>query len=90
VKVNRFLACVKGNMEEKTKELDLSNPKDCRWYLKNFTIGNDKGESSTVKVFETNDGRSLTVDKMTDSEAIQYANQLYNELDLPSQRSRMN
>lgn len=69
--------------------LDLSNPTDCKIYLDNFTLQTEEGERKVTE-FQTAGGRTLKVSDMNDSQLVQYANQLYNDLDLPSQRVKMN
>ncbi len=76
-------------VKEELKELDLSNPKDCKWYLENMTLNFGNGEKSTIKEFGLENGRTIKVSEMNDSQLIQYANQMFNDLDLPSQKARM-
>lgn len=58
--------------EDKAKKLDLRKPVDCREFLSSITIDNRK-----VTKFTLVSGRELSVSEMSDSEAVQYANDLY-------------
>lgn len=71
------------------KSLDLSKIKDCRYYLEHLEIEFEGGEKRKVLELALNDGRQVKMKDLTDSEAIQYANDLYEQLQLPSEKARM-
>lgn len=70
------------------KELNLNNIDDCRFYLENLKLETYDGTRSVVQ-YQTLDGERLKVIDMDDEQLIQYANQMYNDLDLPAQRAKM-
>lgn len=69
--------------------LDLSTVEACRFYLENMTWCID-GEDKKVTEFTLESGKKIGASDMSDSQLIQYANQLYNEIDLPSQKAGKN
>jgi hypothetical protein len=60
------------NEKDKTKSIDLTIAKDCKEFL-NAVRFDDIG----VKEFRLENGKTITVDTMNDSELVQYANQMY-------------
>lgn len=54
------------------KEIDLRDPKDCRWYVDNFHF--PQGRASFV---ETSEGRRINFNSMSDEDAIFVANWLF-------------
>ena len=72
------------------KSLDLSKVKDCRYYLEHLELEFDGGEKRKVLELQLADGRTVKMKDLTDSEALQYASQLYESLELPSIKARMN
>lgn len=74
----------------KLKSLDLSKVKDARFYLENLELEFADGETRKVLELTLQDGRQVKMKDLTDSEAIQYANELYTELQLRCERARMN
>lgn len=71
------------------KALDLRKVKDCRFYLENYELQFADGERRKVSEVILENGKKLKFKDMNDSEAVQYANQLYEELGLPSEKARM-
>lgn len=71
------------------KKLDLSKVKDCRFYLENLELEFADGEKRRVLELQLADGRQVKMKDLTDSEAIQYANNLYEDLELRSIKARM-
>lgn len=61
--------------EEDFKPLDLTDPDDCREFLESLIV-----EGKPVTRFHTSTGRKLTIDQMTDKEAISFANQMHDEM----------
>lgn len=54
---------------------DLDEPEECRAFLKELRIGGPNG--SNITHFDLVDGKRLALDDMTDSQAIQYGNEVY-------------
>lgn len=73
----------------KNKLLDLSKAEDARFYLENLKLEFADGETRHVLELTLNDGRQVKIKDLTDSEAIQYANDLFSDLQLRSEKSRM-
>lgn len=71
------------------RRLDLSKIEDCRFYLENLELEFEGGEKRKVLELQLDDGRTVKMNDLSDSEAIQYANDLYESLELPSIKSRM-
>ena len=57
------------------KEVDLTNPKDCREFLESIKV-----DGKQVKSFWLAAGVEITIDEMNDEMLIQYANQLHQEM----------
>jgi hypothetical protein len=75
---------------EKIKQLDLSKVEDCRWYLKNFKLRFKNGETRKVTEAVLKDGKKVQFSDLSDSQAVQYANQLYEDLELRTIKAGMN
>lgn len=60
---------------DKVTQLDLRIPADCRAYLRSIKI-----DCKAVTEFTLESGKVISVDEMNDSQALQYANQLHEEL----------
>lgn len=72
------------------KELDLRKIEDCRFYLENFSIETAEGHTMRISSAQLQDGRTIEFKDLSDGEVVQYANQLFHDLDLPSRKARMN
>ena len=59
------------------RRLDLSKIEDCRFYLENLELEFEGGEKRKVLELQLDDGRTVKMNDLSDSEAIQYANDLY-------------
>lgn len=66
------------------KVLDLTNPKDCRWFCVNYEIPG-KGKIEWVSL---NSGRKVYFNSMSDEDAIAIANDLY-RMHAEAERNRM-
>lgn len=60
--------------KEKLKNIDLRVPAQCREFLKSIRV-----DGRAVTQFELESKKIITVDEMTDDQAVYYANQMYVE-----------
>lgn len=79
-------------MEEKFKhiKLDLRRLPDCRFYLNNLKMKKEDGTMVPLTHVQFESGESKAIADLSDSEVIQYANQAYRDLELPSRRANSN
>jgi hypothetical protein len=70
-------------------QLDLSDPEDARWFLDNFEAMGPDGRIIKVTEAHLSNGKVINFRNLTDSEAVQYANEVYMDLGLADRRKQM-
>lgn len=67
-------------MIEKELVLDLNKPEDARTFLRNIKGRREDGTEFQINAFQLGNGQQITVDQMTDDQAVYYAGQLHRDL----------